>query len=79
MSQEDLRIGRCKKFERMTCPVMDKSEMKKALRIFRQDESGESTGGLDPIACWTDLNEANDKFCIGCSQFEDLMDDPSLG
>jgi hypothetical protein len=50
---------------------MERPEMKKAIG-FQQEESGESAGGIDPIESWQDLNKANDKFCIGCDQFEDL-------
>jgi hypothetical protein len=69
----DLRIGRCKKFEYMTCPYKDRPEMKGPIRILRQDGPGDLSGGFDPIRSWEELYKANNKFCVSCDQFEDLL------
>ena len=72
----ELRISICKKFELRTCPYMDRPEMQKAIVIYSEKEPSESASGFNPIAVWEDLIEANNKFCIDCNQFEDLLRQP---
>lgn len=73
MTQHDMRIGRCRKFDKMTCPYMKRPEMKKARRLFLHEAPRDFAGGFDPTACFGDLKKANDRFCIGCSEFEGLF------
>ncbi len=62
--EEGLRLNRCKKFQNMICPHIEEPEMERV-------KLREHSEGFDPIGYWEDLKKGNDKFCIGCTQFEE--------